>query len=129
MVGTRYDPATPYKEAKRLVQQLGNARLLTMTGDGHTAYDGYPADGYNSECTDKAVEAYLIDGAVPAAGTKCGQDLPDFTAPAAQAKLLKRAGHPPGADPAGHPPAGPALASSRPPRRGPRRAAAGGRGG
>ena len=116
VVGTRYDPATPYKEAKRLVQQLGNARLLTMTGDGHTAYDGYPADGYNSECTDKAVEAYLIDGAVPAAGTKCGQDLPDFTAPAAPAKLLKRAGHPPGADPAGHPPAAtcPSLLPSSP---------------
>ena len=63
-----------------------------MTGDGHTAYDGIPADGYNSECTDKAVEAYLIDGAVPAAGTKCGQDLPDFTAPAAQAKLLRAQG-------------------------------------
>jgi len=92
VVGTRYDPATPYKEAKRLVQQLGNARLLTMTGDGHTAYDGYPADGYNSECTDKAVEAYLFDGAVPSTGTKCGQDLPDFTAPAAQAKLLRAQG-------------------------------------
>ena len=38
VVGTRYDPATPYKGAKRMVQQLGNARLLTMTGDGHTAY-------------------------------------------------------------------------------------------
>jgi pimeloyl-ACP methyl ester carboxylesterase len=79
VVGTRYDPATPYKEAKRLVQQLGNARLLTMTGDGHTAYDGIPDDGFNSECTDKAVEAYLFDLALPAEGTKCGQDWPDFT--------------------------------------------------
>ena len=61
MVGTRYDPATTYKEAKRQVQQLGNARLLTMTGDGHTAYDGVPADGYNSQCADLAVEAYLFD--------------------------------------------------------------------
>ncbi|MDX6719370.1 MAG: hypothetical protein QOJ63_1624 [Solirubrobacteraceae bacterium] len=78
VVGTRYDPATPYKEAKRLVQQLGNARLLTMTGDGHTAYDGYPADGYNSECTDKAVEAYLFGLVVPAEGTKCRQDQPAF---------------------------------------------------
>jgi pimeloyl-ACP methyl ester carboxylesterase len=88
VVGTRYDPATPYKEAKRLVQQLGNARLLTMTGDGHTAYDGYPADGFNSECADKAVEAYLFDVAVPAQGTKCGQDWPDFTAPQPAAKSL-----------------------------------------
>ena len=91
VVGTRYDPATPYKEAKRLVQQLGNARLLTMTGDGHTAYDGYPADGYNSECTDKAVEAYLFDLALPAEGTRCGQDWPDFTAPEPAAKTLRAA--------------------------------------
>lgn len=80
VVGTRYDPATPYKESQRLVAQLGNARLLTMTGDGHTAYDGYPADGYNSRCTDKAVEAYLFGLVVPAKGTKCPQDLPAFPA-------------------------------------------------
>jgi pimeloyl-ACP methyl ester carboxylesterase len=76
VVGTRYDPATPYKEAKRLVQQLGNARLLTMTGDGHTAY------GAGSDCADKAIEAYLVALAVPAEGTKCAQDLAPF--PAAQ---------------------------------------------
>lgn len=81
VVGTRYDPATPYKEAQRLVRQLGNARLLTMTGDGHTAYDGDPSDGYNSQCTDKAVEAYLFDLVLPADGTKCRQDQPAFTAP------------------------------------------------
>jgi pimeloyl-ACP methyl ester carboxylesterase len=77
VVGTRYDPATPYKESKRLVQQLGNAQLLTMTGDGHTAY------GRGSECADAAIEAYLVDLTVPAAGTKCAQDLPPF--PAVQA--------------------------------------------
>jgi pimeloyl-ACP methyl ester carboxylesterase len=81
VVGTTYDPATPYKEAKRLVGQLGNARLLTMKGDGHTAYDGYPADGYNSQCADAAVEAYLFTLALPAEGTKCRQDWPDFTPP------------------------------------------------
>jgi pimeloyl-ACP methyl ester carboxylesterase len=88
VVGTRYDPATPYKEAKRLVQQLGNARLLTMTGDGHTAYDGFPDDGFNSECTDKAVEAYLFDLTLPAQGTKCAQDEPAFPAPEPAAKAL-----------------------------------------
>lgn len=87
-MGTRYDPATPYKEAKRLTAQLGNARLLTMTGDGHTAYDGYPADGFNSQCTDTAVEAYLVDLALPAEGTKCGQDQPDFSPPAAAPQAL-----------------------------------------
>jgi pimeloyl-ACP methyl ester carboxylesterase len=88
VVGTRYDPATPYKESKRLVQQLGNARLLTMTGDGHTAYDGDPSDGYNSQCADKAIEGYLFDLALPAEGTKCAQDQPAFPATEPTAKSL-----------------------------------------
>jgi hypothetical protein len=56
-----------------------------MTGDGHTAYDGRPSDGYNSQCTDKAVEAYLFDLTLPAPGTECGQDQPAFPPPAATA--------------------------------------------
>ncbi len=70
VVGTTYDPATPYKEAKRLVGQLGNARLLTMRGDGHTAYGG------NSTCIDDAVDAYLEQLTVPAEGTTCRQEVP-----------------------------------------------------
>jgi pimeloyl-ACP methyl ester carboxylesterase len=82
VVGTRYDPATPYKQAKRMVQQLGNARLLTMTGDGHTAYGG------GSPCADAAIEAYLIDLTLPAEGTKCPQDVPAFPAAQPTAKAL-----------------------------------------
>ncbi len=37
-VATTYDPATPYRGAKRLATQLGNVRFLTMVGDGHTAF-------------------------------------------------------------------------------------------
>lgn len=70
VIGTTYDPATPYREAIRLVSQLRNARLLTMQGDGHTAYGG------NSLCIDTAVEAYLNEGTVPAAGTVCKQEVP-----------------------------------------------------
>jgi hypothetical protein len=70
VVGTTYDPATPYKGAKRLVAQLGNAVLLTMRGDGHTAYFG------NSPCIDQAVEAYMNEGTLPAAGTVCQQEVP-----------------------------------------------------
>lgn len=70
VVGTTYDPATPYKEARRLVAQLGNARLLTMRGDGHTAYGG------NSPCVDAAVDAYLEEVALPPAGTVCRQEVP-----------------------------------------------------
>jgi hypothetical protein len=48
-----------------------------MRGDGHTAYlNGSP-------CVDAAVEAYLEDGRLPAAGTVCRQQLP-FEAPQLQ---------------------------------------------
>jgi pimeloyl-ACP methyl ester carboxylesterase len=77
VVGTTYDPATPYKGAKRLVAQLGNARLLTMRGDGHAAYFG------NSACIDAAVEAYLEQGTLPVAGTVCRQEVPFAPLPAA----------------------------------------------
>ncbi len=70
VVATTYDPATPYRGAKALVKDLGNARLLTMRGDGHTAYGG------NSPCVDSAVETYLFSGTLPAAGTTCQQDAP-----------------------------------------------------
>ena len=70
VVATTYDPATPYRGALKLVRTLGNARLLTMRGDGHTAYPG------NSPCIDGAVEAYLIGGTLPAPGTSCKQDVP-----------------------------------------------------
>jgi pimeloyl-ACP methyl ester carboxylesterase len=75
VVGTTYDPATPYRGSLRLARDLGNAQLLTMVGDGHTAYGG------NSPCIDAAVDAYLEDAIVPAAGTTCVQDVP-FGAPA-----------------------------------------------
>ena len=39
--------------------------LLTYEGEGHTAY------GRSVPCIDSAVEAYLIDGTVPAAGKRC----------------------------------------------------------
>ncbi|MDP9398586.1 MAG: alpha/beta hydrolase [Actinomycetota bacterium] len=70
VVGTRYDPATPYRGSLRAVAQLGNARLLTMVGDGHTAYGG------NSPCIDRAVNAYLEQLMVPARATTCQQRVP-----------------------------------------------------
>ncbi len=75
VIGTTYDPATPYSGAVSLVADLGNARLLTMEGDGHTAYGG------RSACIDAATDAYLVDGALPAAGTICRQETV-FQAPA-----------------------------------------------
>jgi pimeloyl-ACP methyl ester carboxylesterase len=84
VVATTYDPATPYRGALRLVRDLGNDRLITMRGDGHTAYGG------ESACIDSAVESYLNTLALPAAGTVCQQDT-QFEAPT-QLQSLSRSG-------------------------------------
>jgi hypothetical protein len=79
VVATTYDPGTPYEGALNLVRDLKNARLLTMNGDGHTAYGG------SSACIDSTVEAYVIDGTLPPPDTQCQQDV-GFAAPQAQAQ-------------------------------------------
>jgi pimeloyl-ACP methyl ester carboxylesterase len=84
-VATTYDPATPYKGALRTEATLGNVRLLTMRGDGHTAYGG------NSPCVDDAVNAYIETLALPAAGTVCQQEVPFASAAARMtAQSLRR---------------------------------------
>ncbi|MEI9952712.1 MAG: alpha/beta hydrolase [Pseudomonadota bacterium] len=85
VVGTTYDPATPYRGSKRLISELGNARLLTMEGDGHTAYGG------NSKCIDSAVESYFERGTLPKPGTVCQQEVP-FAQPDAASRSSKLAG-------------------------------------
>ncbi|KJS60140.1 alpha/beta hydrolase [Streptomyces rubellomurinus] len=67
VVGTTGDPATPYAWAEKLTQELGNAVLLTREGEGHTAYGA-------STCIRASVDAFLVDGTVPAAGTRCQSD-------------------------------------------------------
>ena len=66
VVGTTRDPATPYESAQALAEQLDSGHLLTYDGDGHTAYR------LGSRCVDTAVDAYLLDGTVPADGARCG---------------------------------------------------------
>jgi pimeloyl-ACP methyl ester carboxylesterase len=87
VVATTYDPATPYHGALRLVNDLGNARLLTMVGDGHTAY------GNGSDCIDADIENYLNTLALPAPGTKCVQNLP-FAQPTASPQVQSLATEP-----------------------------------
>jgi hypothetical protein len=84
VVATTYDPATPYRGALRLVRDPRSARLITMRGDGHTAYGG------ESACIDSAVERYVNTPALPAPGTKCHQDT-GFEAPSAVAALARNA--------------------------------------
>jgi pimeloyl-ACP methyl ester carboxylesterase len=87
-VATTYDPATPYRGALRTAAELGNDRLLTMRGDGHTAYGG------NSQCIDDFVNAYIETLALPPVGTVCNQEVPFGPTTSAQSKaaasILKR---------------------------------------
>jgi pimeloyl-ACP methyl ester carboxylesterase len=68
VVSTTYDPATPHEWGVLVAGQLENATLLTFDGDGHTAYTS------GSSCIDDAVDAYLLDGTLPAEGTVCQAD-------------------------------------------------------
>ena len=65
VVGTTRDPATPYRWAEALAEQLESGVLLSRDGDGHTGYNS------GNDCVDKAIEDYLIEGAVPEDGLSC----------------------------------------------------------
>ncbi|MFE2042951.1 alpha/beta hydrolase [Streptomyces sp. NPDC059477] len=68
VVGNTGDPATPYEGARKMVTALGDnvGVELTYKGQGHGAYDS------NNRCVRTAVDGYLLNGRVPAAGTVCG---------------------------------------------------------
>lgn len=64
VVGTTRDPATPYEGAQAMARQLSSGVLLTLQGEGHTAYD-------QSACIRGKVDRYLLRGVVPKKGTTC----------------------------------------------------------
>jgi pimeloyl-ACP methyl ester carboxylesterase len=72
VVNGTYDPATRYTFARRMTRELGNARLLTLDGYGHTTR--------YSACISGWYTRYLLNGDLPPAGTRCGQDLAPFPA-------------------------------------------------
>ena len=65
VIGTTRDPATPYEWAVRLADQLESGVLVTMDGDGHTAYMRA------NNCIDNAVNDYFTKGKIPADGLAC----------------------------------------------------------
>ncbi|GAA1409644.1 alpha/beta hydrolase [Kitasatospora putterlickiae] len=65
VVGTTGDPATPYTWSEKMAQGFAGATLLTRVGEGHGAF------GSGNGCIDAAYAAYLTEGTLPAAGTKC----------------------------------------------------------
>lgn len=64
VVGTTGDPATPYRWAESLADQLESGTLVTYEGEGHTAYG-------KSSCINKVVDDYLLTGAVPDGDPRC----------------------------------------------------------
>lgn len=68
LVGTRGDPATPYRWTTETAERLGSAAVvLDNKGEGHTGYG-------SSKCVHRKVEAFLLYGSLPADGSSCGAD-------------------------------------------------------
>ena len=66
VIGLLSDHATPYAGSQKLVDELGNATLLTLNSVGHGgSYSG------KSSCVDEYTTAYLVKGELPAKGTVC----------------------------------------------------------
>lgn len=67
VVGNTGDPATPYEGAGKMAAALGAdvGIEITYQGEGHGAYNS------GNACMTKTVNAYLLDGKVPAKGTTC----------------------------------------------------------
>jgi len=69
VIGITGDHATPFQYASALTEELGNATLLTLNGQGHAA-----SYSDRSSCIDQAATRYLVDGELPEADTVCTDD-------------------------------------------------------
>ncbi|MFE1288431.1 alpha/beta hydrolase [Streptomyces sp. NPDC058751] len=68
LVGTRGDPATPYRWTVETARRLGpSAVVLDNRGEGHTGYA-------SSKCVHRKVDDFLLYGALPADGSSCGPE-------------------------------------------------------
>ena len=72
VIGTTHDPATPYANARRVADLLGNAILLTHDGYGHTS------EADPSQCVVHTTSAYLVQLTSPPNGTICRSDRQPF---------------------------------------------------
>ncbi|MFD7466972.1 alpha/beta hydrolase [Streptomyces tendae] len=68
LVGTRGDPATPYRWTTETADRLGpSAVVLDNRGEGHTGYA-------SSECVHRKVDDFLLYGSLPRDGSSCGPE-------------------------------------------------------
>jgi pimeloyl-ACP methyl ester carboxylesterase len=72
VIGTTFDPATPYTNARQVARLLGNAILLTHDGYGHTS------EPDPSACVTQATSRYLLTLRTPRPGTVCPSDRTPF---------------------------------------------------
>ena len=78
VIGTKYDPATPYHWAQALHKTLENSVLLTWEGEGHAAY------ATAGSCIQSPVDKYLLTGEVPKDGLDCPAERPQGQLPQKQ---------------------------------------------
>ncbi|GGZ00966.1 alpha/beta hydrolase [Streptomyces poonensis] len=68
LVGTRGDPATPYRWTVETAQRLGpSAVVLDNRDDGHTGYG-------SSKCVHRKIDDFLLYGSLPDHGSSCGPE-------------------------------------------------------
>jgi pimeloyl-ACP methyl ester carboxylesterase len=72
VVGTTFDPATPFANARRVARLLGDAVLLTHRGYGHTS------EADPSACVSETTSRYLVNLRIPRRGTVCPSDREPF---------------------------------------------------
>ncbi|MBQ1088996.1 alpha/beta hydrolase [Streptomyces sp. B93] len=71
LVGTRGDPATPYRWTEQTAKRLGpSAVVLDNRGQGHTGYG-------SSACVHRKVDDFLLYGSLPPDGSSCGAEEAD----------------------------------------------------
>ncbi|SPO29796.1 uncharacterized protein UTRI_06068_B [Ustilago trichophora] len=73
LIAESYDPATPLRNGRRLLKEMGeNARLIAHHGYGHSSRD-------TSKCTNDIMRRYMMEGILPKqAETECYADKKPF---------------------------------------------------
>ena len=74
VINNTNDPATSLANARAMTHELGDARLLVVSGYGHTSFLN------PSTCAENYMTAYFFTGALPTKGTECNQNLQPFAA-------------------------------------------------
>ncbi|WP_405644472.1 alpha/beta hydrolase [Streptomyces uncialis] len=68
LVGTRGDPATPYRWTEETARRLGDsAVVLDNRGEGHGGY-------VSSKCVKRTVDTFFLEGDLPSSGQSCSAE-------------------------------------------------------